>query len=212
MKKQLLTALAVVASLCGYAQTKGTNALSLGISSQTTKSDYTIASGNSSQEQKYNRFTLGYGHFISDNSKLEISLSYLKARFTSSAVTQNNKAQGFGGSISYQKYYLLIGKFYAYAGAVGGFSTEEVKYDDPSLHRNNNSDTYSAGAYGGITWFISKRWAFETRLLSANASYVTNDQSDSDPNGAIYKNKQTSFNLSTDGFINNLGFKIYLLF
>lgn len=212
MKKQLLTAAAVLLAVCGYAQTKGTNALSIGVNSQTTKSDYTIASGSSTTKQKYNNFTLGYGHFISDNTKLGIELSYLNGKNTSTGGTQDNKTEGFGGSVSYQKYYPLIGKFYAYAGATAGFSTSELKYDDTSLNRNNGTDTYAAGAYGGITWFISKRWAFETRLLSATGSYAVNEQSDSDPGGAIYKNTQTTFNLSTNGFINDLGFKIYLLF
>ena len=70
---------------------------------------------------------------------------------------------------------------------------------------------YSVGAYGGVTWFLSKRFAFETSLLSADMIYATTEREEgSGSNGVKYKT--TNFNLSSQGFINNLGFKIYLLF
>lgn len=208
MKKQILTAIAVVASLCGYAQTKGTSALSFGVSVNTNKSEYNTSPENN-QETKTRSFTLGYGLFIKDNTKLGIDLNY--------GTSDNNYMGGsqaeskfYGGNVSYQQYYPLIKKLYAYAGGTVGYArTEQESLDDPT-NNNSKGDQYSAGVYGGITWFVSKRFAFETSLLSASASYATYKQKISD--ATVYKNKQTNFNLSSDGFINNLGFKIYLLF
>ncbi|RZL27640.1 MAG: hypothetical protein EOO96_22210 [Pedobacter sp.] len=73
------------------------------------------------------------------------------------------------------------------------------------------SNTYSLGAYGGVTWFLSKRFALETSLLSADFAYNSTEATQT----AFFSNtksKQTNFNLSSQGFINNLGFKIYILF
>jgi hypothetical protein len=212
MKKQLLTALAVVASLCGYAQTKGTNALSLGVSTYTSKTEQNIQSGSSNQKQKQNNFSLGYGHFISDNAKLGVNLIYGRGTSTSTSASQDNTTNIYGGSLSYQKYYPLIGKFYAYAGGAASYSFRKLDYDDPQNLNAYKSNSYDLGAYGGITWFISKRWALETNLLSATASYTTADQTDGTGGSPVYTKKDTSFSLNTEGVINDLGFKIYLLF
>ncbi|HMI02361.1 MAG TPA: outer membrane beta-barrel protein [Pedobacter sp.] len=212
MKKQLLTALAVVASLCGYAQTKGTNALSLGVSTYTSKSEQNIPSGNARQKQKQSSFSLGYGHFISDNTKLGIDLLYGRSSSTSTNNTQNNATEIFGGGLSYQKYYPLIGKFYAYAGGSASYSLTKLDYDDLQNLNSFKSNSYGLGAYGGVTWFINKRWALETRLLSATASYTTTNQTDGTSASDVYKKRDTNFSLNTQGIINDLGFKIYLLF
>jgi hypothetical protein len=212
MKKQLLTALAVVASLCGYAQTKGTNALSLGVSAYTSKTEQNIPSGSATQKQKQNSFSLGYGHFISDNTKLGIDLIYGHGTSTSTSMSQDNATDIFGGVLSYQKYYPLVGKFYAYAGGAASYSFSKLDYDDPQNLNSYETNTYGLGAYGGITWFISKRWALETNLLSATASYSTADQKDGTGASGLYTKRDTNFSLNTQGVITDLGFKIYLLF
>lgn len=212
MKKQLLTALAVLVSLCGYAQTKGTNALSLGVSAYTSKTEQNIQSGSATQKQKQNSFSLGYGHFISDNTKLGVNLIYGRGTSTSTSASQDNTTNIYGGSLSYQKYYPLIGKFYAYAGGVASYSNSKIDYDDPQNLNSLKTNSYGIGAYGGITWFINKRWAFETNLLSATASYDTTDQTDGTSALSVYKKRDTSFSLNTQGVINDLGFKVYLLF
>src|SRR5215217_11764 len=116
MRKQLFTVAAVLLSLCGYAQTKGTNALSLSVTATSSKNEANIPSGSDSQKVKNNYFGMGYGHFISDNSKLGIDLLYLNNTSKSSNSTSDNTTKGYGAAVSYQKYYPLIGKFYAYAG------------------------------------------------------------------------------------------------
>ncbi|HYK77166.1 MAG TPA: hypothetical protein VEV16_09320, partial [Daejeonella sp.] len=74
------------------------------------------------------------------------------------------------------------------------------------------TNNYSVGAFGGLSFFISKRFAFEADLLSANVGYSKSTNKQSDPLQGKFKTETTSFNLSTSGSINNLGFKIYFLF
>lgn len=212
MRKQVLTAAAVLLSFCGYAQTKGTNALSLGVSVKSSKNEANIPTGSSTQDVKNSYFTLGYGHFISDNSKLGIDLLYTHNTSKSTNAAQDNTTNGYGANLSYQKYYPLIGKFYAYAGGSGSYTHTKLTYDDPANENMVESNEYGLGAYGGITWFINKRWALETRLLSATAYYSDTDQTNGSGTSSIYKNKTTDFDLSTNGFIKDLGFKIYLMF
>lgn len=212
MRKQLLTAAAVLLSFCGYAQTKGTNALSLGVSVSSNKNQANVPTGSSTEDVKNNYFNLGYGHFISENSKLGIDLLYMKNTSKSSNAAQNNKTNGYGVNLSYQKYYPLIGKFYAYAGGSGIYTFTKLTYDDPANRNKVESKDYGLSAYGGITWFIHKRWALETKLLSATAYYSDIDQTNDTESGSIYRNKRTNFDLSTEGFIKDLGFKIYLMF
>lgn len=72
---------------------------------------------------------------------------------------------------------------------------------------------YSAGVHGGITWLVSKRFALETSLLSAAATYSKTEQtpgSVTESNDSKYTT--TNFNLSSTGALSNLGFKFYLLF
>ena len=212
MKKQLFTAIAVLASFCGYAQTKGTNALGLGVSLTSNKTNGTSGTGTSEEQQKNTYLTLGYGHFISDNTKLGLDLLYLHNKSTSDNESQNNTTNGFGGALSYQKYFLLTGKLYAYAGGTAGYARTKLTYDDPANENQVVNDAYHAGAYGGITWFVGRRWAFETRLLSATATFSSTDQTNGSGSPVVYRNRQSNFDLSTDGIINDLGFKIYLLF
>lgn len=208
MKRQILTAIAVMASLCGYAQTKGTSALGFGVNVTTDKTKTGI-SPETTQEIKNNNFSLGYGFFVKDNAKLGIELNYGNAKSNYSAGSQT-EVKSYGGSVSYQQYYPLIKTLYAYAGGKVGYGqSKQESFNEPSIGEVSGRQ-YSAGVYGGITWFVSRRFAFETSLLSASASYVTSKQKIAD--AGFYENKQTIFNLSSNGFINNLGFKIYLLF
>jgi len=203
MKKKLLTAIAVMASLCGYAQTKGTSTLGLGINVFTDKTEQTGQLQNSSSvERKTNSFTLGYGLFVEDNTRIGIDLQYGKIK------GEYYDVKSYGGQVSYQKYYPLVSKLYAYAGGRARYNYSNQEGGVPGTYYNSNQ--YSLGAYGGVTWFVSKRFAFETTLLSANATYLKSEQKIDGTNP--YVNKQTGFNMTTDGFINDLGFKIYLLF
>lgn len=65
------------------------------------------------------------------------------------------------------------------------------------------SNQYAVGAYGGITWFVSKRFALETSLLSADITYSKTEQNEVNSNSYSTKSEFTSFNLSSQGFINN---------
>lgn len=207
MKKQLLTAIAVCLSLCGYAQTKGTNALGFGITSITDKS-----SGNGNNNKvTTNSFTLGYGHFIKDNTKIGVELNYGMSEQDYGGYN-GQESKVYGGSLNYQKYFPIVKTLYAYAGGKAAYTYTESKYKNLNVeNQGNETNQYAIGAYGGVTWFVSKRFAFETSLLSANVSYSKREELNNSP-GNSYKNTRTSFDMSTQGFINNLGFKIYLLF
>lgn len=205
MKKKLLTAVAVMASLCGYAQTKGTSTLGLGVNIYNEKTDY-IDQPEYNSNRKASSFTLGYGLFVEDNSRIGIDLNYGAAK------TNGNDIKSYGGNVTYQKYYPLVKTLYAYAGGKAGYAYITQKFENSSSSYNNSND-YSLGAYGGVTWFVSKRFAFETTLLSATASYMNSKHIyDYDLTATPSTNRQTMFNLKTEGFVNNLGFKIYLLF
>lgn len=213
MKKKLLTALAVAASLCGYAQTKGTSALGFGITSQTYKSKYD--GGVSKQdvtEQKFNSYGLSYGLFIKDNTKLGIELNYGTQNDGFVAHVSGSKTKTYGGGVNYQYYYPLVQRLYAYAGGRLGYSYAkgETAYQNYAVQKNNE---YSAGVYGGVTWFVSKRFALETNLLSANGTYSKSKRESTPtyPNSA-YESTTNTFNLSSTGSLSNLGFKVYILF
>lgn len=213
MKKKLLTAIAVLASLCGYAQTKGTNALGFGISSQTSKYDGKTETGATViNESKVNNFTLSYGLFVRDNTKLGLDVSYGNQEYYYVANVSGSKGKSYGANINYQQYYPLVKKLYAFAGGSLGYGY--TKTDNGSLYsEDRRSDQYSAGVNGGVAWFFSKRFAIESSLLSASAAYSIDKQRGNNSDGqSSYKNKNTYFNLSSGGAFNNLGFKIYLLF
>jgi len=209
MKKQLLvTAMAVGISLCGFAQTKGTNALSFGINSTTNKNT------GANYENKYqnNSFSLGYGYFFKDNDKLGLDLTYgLNKYNTNDNVKQEQKS--YGGNLSYQHYFPLVKTLFAYAGGRAGYThSENNNLPESYSQYSSTSNQYNVGAYGGITWFLSKRFALETSLLTADIVYAKNEINETNNANVITKTETTSFNLSSQGFINNLGFKIYILF
>lgn len=212
MKNKILTAIAVMASLCGYAQTKGTSALSLGIGVNTSKYDYNIADNGSVEikvrEAKSSIFSLGYGLFIKDNAKLGVDLQYFTSKQEADAIV-DVRLKGYGANVTYQQYYPIVKKLYAYAGGIAAYSYSKEKYTSQDFSDRINNQ-YVLGAYGGVTWFFSERFAVETKLLSANFDYSTSEQKRI-PGGG-YETKSTAFNLSTNGFINGLGFKVYLLF
>lgn len=213
MKKKLLTAVAVLATLCGYAQTKGTNALGFGISSQTSK--YEARSENGATEinkSKMNNFSLSYGLFIKDNTKLGLDVSYGNQDYQYVANVSGSKSKSYGAGINYQQYYPLVKKLYAFAGGSLGYGYTKTDNANP-IYEDRKTDRYSIGVDGGLTWFFSKRFAIESSLLSASASYTVDKQKGNNNNGqSSYENSYTNFNLSSSGAFNNLGFKIYLLF
>nr|WP_121272406.1 outer membrane beta-barrel protein [Pedobacter schmidteae] len=211
MKKHLLTAVAVMAALCGYAQTKGTSALGFGITSQNYKYETTNGSTVTKSENKYNSYSLSYGYFIQDNAKLGIELNYGDRNDDFVANVSGSKTKQYGASVNYQHYYPLIKKLYAYAGgAIGyGYSKSETGNNNSN---DNRTDFYSAGVQGGLTWFVSKRFALETSLLSANATYAKSENTGTMGGNIGYKNTSSNFNLSSTGAISNLGFKVYILF
>lgn len=208
MKNKILTAIAVMASLCGYAQTKGTNALSFGVSVNKVTTEQNVPDGLSSSEAKNNNFGLGYGLFIKDNAKLGVEFLY--SVYESKLNASRSEQKGYGANATYQQYYPILKKLYAYAGGKLGYLYTKQEFSNGDMD-DLTGNQYQLGAYGGVTWFLSKRFALETSLLSADINYATSDQKG--VNGTMgYKQKSTSFSFSSKGFINDLGFKIYLLF
>ena len=212
MKKQILTAIAVMGCLCGYAQTKGTSAIGFGFNSQTGKSEIRNPSETKTEERKANNFSLGYGLFIKDNAKLGINLNYGTQDNAFITDVSGYKSKSYGAGVNYQQYYPLVKKLYAFAGA--GVWYNRTKSDFGSLNSSDRLiNQYSLGLDGGLTLFISKRFALETSLLSASAYYMTNKDTGVDNDGiTTYKNTDTNFSLNTSGVFRDLGFKIYLLF
>jgi hypothetical protein len=212
MKKHLLTALAVLLSLHGFSQTKGTSALSLGISSYIHEfKDSNLPSDQINKSTSLGT-RLGYGLFVADNSKVGIELIYNQFKQNYNGTMSYNKTKGYGAAINYQRYFPLVKTFYAFAG--GGAQYVRSKSDNKSDISSNNFDntnTYTIDASGGLAWFISKRWALETQLLSTGFYYTENEYGNVSDNRR-YSTKQTNFSLSSDGIFNNLGFKVYLMF
>lgn len=215
MKKQLLlAAMAAGLSLSAFSQTKGTNALSFGVNTYTNKGRDNSSQGNNYENKTQNNFfTLGYGYFFKDNSKFELDLSYGLDKYSNNYSGQQQKS--YGGNLNYQHYFPIVKTLFAYAGGRAGYTYSKIKnsniepyYPQASTDINNQ---YSIGAYGGITWFTSQRFALETSLLSADFRYSKLKQTES-TNQNYHSNETTNFNLNTQGFINNLGFKIYILF
>ncbi len=145
MKSKLL----IMAALCAVAfnvnaQTKGTNALSFGVSTYTTSSSSNVP--QNAYEAKQNSFTLGYGHFFQDNSKMGLEFSYglLKYNYPNT----NNPSQEFknyGAILSYQKYYPIVKTLFAYAGAKGGYAISKESRINTNIEKND-SNAYSVGA------------------------------------------------------------------
>ncbi|MFA6277064.1 MAG: outer membrane beta-barrel protein [Pedobacter sp.] len=205
MKTKLMMGVLCVVAFAANAQTRGTNTLGFGVNVNTEK----LKNGVIETESKTNSYSIGYGNFIKDNTKIGFDLNYSKSNYLNA--TYNSDIKNYGINLTYQRYFPLVKTLYAYAGGKGGYNYGTQETTDPNQGTTYTSNTYSVGAFGGITWFLSKRFAFETTLLSANASYTNTEQKENTTN-TIYDYKRTTFNLSSDGFINNLGFKIYILF
>ncbi len=210
--KKLLVAIAMLAAFStADAQTEGTNTLGLGINSQKQESEVNSQAGTERLTQTTRFFSLGYGHFVKENVRIGVDFSYGKSEVDFSQGGGGSNQNFYGGRLSYQKYYPLLKKFYAFAGARGGYDYSKSETDNSQ--NGFLSHTYSAGGYGGLTWFLSKRFAFETDLLSANVSYSKTENQNIDPiTNNTFESNTTNFNLTTTGAINNLGFKIYFLF
>jgi hypothetical protein len=211
MKKHLLTAVAVLLSLHGFSQMKGTSALSLGISSSTNEYYPNKLTSDERSKNTNSGVRLGYGLFVTDNNKVSVELinNHYKQDFMG---LSTDKINGYGAAVNYQHYFPLIKTFYAYAGGGAQYIRSKSNYDtDSSNNRLNKANSYSIGASGGLAWFISKRWAIETTLLSAGALYSDSEYINSS-NNIVQTSKTTNFNLSSDGIFNNLGFKVYLMF
>jgi len=207
MKRQLLTAMAVVLSVCGYAQTKGTNALGfgLGFSSSDTKNATDINDRTSTDA------TLSYGHFIKDNTKLGINLVYGRSKSESNGYVNTSKSDILGAFVGYQKYYPLVKTLNAFAaGSAGYINYKQSTFAGPQSY-NNQTDEYSLGASGGLAWFFSKRFALETTVLNTNMSYSKTERTDQNSGNSSSTNT-SNFNVSTQGSITELNFRIFLLF
>jgi hypothetical protein len=204
MKKILLAAVIFIATyFTANAQTKGTNTLGVGFNATTDKHEST--DGGSDNESKGNSFTLGYGRFIKDNIRLGFSGTYNNSTMSYSS-TYKYEVNGYGGAVSLQKYFSLVKKFYAFAGGQTSYMYSKQGSDSPD-DTDYRTNSYFLGAYGGLTYFVSKHFALETDLLSGGLNYSSRRDSRKFGN-----NTTTNFNVSTSGTITNLGFRVYFLF
>jgi hypothetical protein len=203
MRKFLLSAVILLISFYTEAQTKGTNALGLGFTSRQTKDEFN--SDNSFSNRKANYASLTYGRFVKDNIRLGLTLSYSYDELRQTD-RYNQTAKGYGAGVNYQKYYPLFKKLYAVAGGKGSFfySKNEDSFGSLASYKQNH---YSLGVYGSAAYFLSKRFALEATVLSADIAYTRIDHANDDR-----KHSESNFNLSSSGVINNLGFQIYFLF
>lgn len=183
------------------AQTKGTNTLGVGFSATSYKQE----SGNFENGNKSNSFNLGYGRFIKDNLRLGFSGSYNHTTYTNSSSTSLDM-NGYGGTISLQKYFPLLNKFYAFAGGNTNYTYSKRK-SDGSNGTSYQENSYFLGAYGGASYFLSKHFALEVDLLSGGLNYARGKES-----GQSGTATQTNFNVNTSGTLTNLGFRVYFLF
>lgn len=196
MKRILLIACFAVGCICAQAQTRGTSAIGLGINISTEKSEFDVNGTPTKSELDDVELSLGYGYFLKDNSKLGFEVSYgsLEGDNTISS-------KSYGGLVYYQQYYQLVKTLYAFGGGRIGYDYSETKI--PPASPNINS--YAMGAYGGVSWFLSKRIALEAELLAADIRYR-------ETKSETLKNTSTNFSLNTTGFISGLDFKIFFLF
>lgn len=205
MKKLLLITLLTAASYWVHGQSKGTNSVGLGLHSQNQKTQMSAGGNEEILEQRSSGFNLGYGHFIRDNQKIGFELFYGKT-VSEQGGTKFSPSNGYGGSLLYQKYYPVYKKFYAFGSGRTGFNYSDGNYN--SSNQGFKTNTYQLGASGGIAWFLSRRFALESDLLSANIMYNKfEDKSNGSFNGST-----TTFTLNSSGAFNGLGFKIFLLF
>jgi hypothetical protein len=212
MKKRFLTAAVVLFSFYGYSQTKGTSALSLGISATTNEVKNNTLTTDQISKTTNSVFRLGYGLFVEDNNKISIELLYNRTKSDYFGSNDFREDKGFGAAVSYQRFFPLVKTLYAYAGASGQYLNSKGETDSPNaFDRNSTTNSYALVATGGLTWFISNRWALETNLISTGVSY-SETKFDEVSQNQSYSSKNTNFSISTDGVLNNLGFKVYLMF
>lgn len=204
MKRTLLVAVILTAAyFTANAQTKGTNTLGVGFTATTDK--YESNDGGSDNESKGNSFTLGYGRFIKDNIRLGFSGTYNNSTNSYSGIYRYEE-NGYGGNVSLQKYFSLSKKFYAFAGGQTSYMYSKQGSDSPD-DTDYRKNSYFLGAYGGLSYFVSKHFALETDLLSGGLNYSNGRDS-----RRFGNNSSTKFNVSTSGNITNLGFRVYFLF
>ncbi len=209
--KLLIMGVSCAIAFNANAQTKGTNTLGFGLGFSKQESTYNGGSGASSEStSKYSFISIGYGHFFKDNEKISLDLSY-GANNTESSPSNGQKMRDYGSSLSYQKYFPLLKKLYAHGGGkVAYIFTKQT--NEPTNQSDFRSNNYNVGAYGGVSWFLSKRFALETNILSANLGYSKSKQTIDQSPSYIRETESSSFGISTQGVFNDLGFKIYLLF
>lgn len=198
MKKLFLLPVAFMLTFfSASAQTKGTNTLGAGFSSSTYDDD------PNGIERKTHYGSLGYGHFIKDNLRLGINGSFGYSKFTNTP-TGANIMRSTGGGLTLQKYFPLVKKFYAFAGANSFYERRKTEAGGTTQSRGNS---YFLGATGGASYFLSKRFALEVDVMSAGLNYAKEKRTD---NSTAYTS--SNFSLSTTGNVTNLGFRVYLLF
>lgn len=205
MRKLLLTCLLSAAFFSVNAQSKGTNAVGIGLHSQTQKNGITAGGNVEIYEQRNSGFNLGYGHFIRDNQKIGFNLNFGKA-VTEQAGNTSIHSKQYGGELKYQRYYPVFKKFYAFGSGRAGYNYNDGNYNSASQGFKMNS--YQLGASGGAAWFLSRRFALESDLLSADIIYSKFE----DKNNGQFNSSNSSFILNSSGAFNGLGFKIFLLF
>jgi len=208
--KLLMMAAFCLVGLAASAQTKGTNTVSLGFGLSKNESKTDNGNGSSSEStNKNNSITLGYGLFFKDNEKLALDVSY--GQYKEEFIDFKRTIKNYGAVASYQKYFPLVKKFYAYGGGKLGY-TYGKQIEGSTNYNGYLSNVYSAGAYAGISWFLSKRFALETTILSANMGYHKDKYTTKSPQNLTVENESSSFGINSQGTFNNLGFKIYILF
>jgi hypothetical protein len=192
------------------AQTKGTNTLGLGVGIQKYKYSQNIAGTSTVSDQQITRFSMSYGQFIRQNEKAGIDLFYGSSGFNSTSDNAFN-SNSYGGKITYQRYFNLVKSFYAFGGGRGGYDYYESNAQGNVSGSDFSTSSSSLGAYGGVSWFLSKRFALEADLLSADIGYSKMTNKSTGGTGP-YNTSTDNFNLSSAGAINNIGFKIHFLF
>lgn len=208
MKKYLLLVLMSTGSCLVQAQTKGINTIGLGIGIYKYKFEQSSAA--TSSDQQTTGLSLSYGHFLKENEKAGIDLFYGNSGFN--ATPENDfSTNAFGAKLTYQKYFQLFKAFYAFGGGRGGYNYSEGRMRQEAYRTDFSTHVSALGAYGGVSWFLSKRFGVEADLLSADIGYSKRSERSVGTNGT-FETTSGNFNLSGAGAISNLGFKIHFIF
>jgi hypothetical protein len=195
MKKLILIAIMAMGAFFAQAQTKGMNTVGLGMSLYTSKNN---SNQNQSDQKSTNQaYSLSFGHFIKDNQKLSLELQLQRQN------NDNNHTNGYGVGLNYQKYYPLFKGLYAFAGGGGDYFNSKSSYETGDSGYKSHS--YSASAFGGLSWFASKRIAIEADLFSVGAQFGTSKNNF----GPSTSSKFTAFYLST---ASSAGIRVHILF